>query len=524
MKNYKYNIVLSILFCASIFTPLIIGVIEKDKKVSRYEKRNLYSLPSAPENAKDLEGFPQELDQYYSDHFGLRNWFTGMYRKVKFSLGDSPSEDVTVGQDGWLFLGSIKAGYKKNSDPIGDYRNINRYSKKQLKSLVKYFKGLDFWLSQQGIKFVFLIAPNKHSVYDDKLPEYITKINETSAQEQLIYHLKKYTKINVVELLEPLIDKKNDHQLYHKIDTHWTHHGANIAQFEIFKTLQKLFPSEIDPNLFEVKEAYSKGGDLAGYIGIYGLSKYDPLPVFPDSCTPSRTPQDALLREVFTDECDDNKVTALIYRDSFYTKLTPYFSRQLNKTTYVFKKINYQLLKKQISQFKPQLVIEEWVERHLPYVPKDAYIFKKHYDREVFNQSEEILFSNDWKQLKMNKSLKLVSSSKSHIKLKPIGNDPTITIKNLNFKNHDEYIINIKLNSSIKSSFRIFYSRVGENSPKFTQQHSIKKNINKGFSDAYISLDYQNLGSELRIDLNNTSGIEIKEIVIKKVVKLFNKN
>ena len=522
--NNNYYIALTILFCVSTFTPLILGVIEKDKKVSRYEKRKLNQLPSTPENAKDLEAFPIVFDKYYSDHFGFRNWLTGMYRKVKFSLGDSPSKDVTIGQDGWLFLGSTKVGYKKHSDPIGDYRNINRYSNKQLKNLVKYFKGLDLWLNRRGVHYVFFIAPNKHSVYFDKLPEYINKINGTSAAEQLINHLKKYTKVNVVELREPLINKKADQQLYHKMDTHWTHHGANIAQFEIFKELQEIFPSEIKPALFEVEEAFKKGGDLAGYMGIYGLRKYDPQPVFSNNCTPTRIPIKASFRDTFTDVCDDKKITALIYRDSFYTKLTPYFSRQLNKTTYVFKKLNYHSIKKQISRVKPKLVIEEWVERHLPYVPRDSYIFKKIYDKEIFNQSKEILFSNDWKQLKMNNSLKLVSSSKNHIKLKSTGKNPIILINNLNFKNNNEYMINIKINSLVKSSLQVFYSLEDKKTPKFSKLHSIRKNINKGSTDAYISLDYQRLGSELRINLNSTGEIEIKSIEIKKVDKLFSEN
>ena len=111
---YKLNsIIITLIFCIAIFIPFSIGVIENDKDVSEVEKRKLSKTPSIPTRGREIKKFPKLFDAYYSDHFGLRDWFAEYYKLVKYNLGDSPSKDVTIGKNGWLFLGSIKKGYKK---------------------------------------------------------------------------------------------------------------------------------------------------------------------------------------------------------------------------------------------------------------------------------------------------------------------------------------------------------------------------------------------------------------------------
>ena len=378
---YKLNnFIIVLIFGIAIFTPFLTGIVEKDKTVAEIEKRKLSQLPAKPETAEDIKKFPQSFDDYYSDHFGLRNWFGKYYKLAKYSIGDSPSKDVTIGKNGWLFLGSIKIGYNGYGDPIDDARNVNLYSQDELKRCAKYMACLNNWLNEKGVKYIFVIAPTKHTIYFNQLPDYIFKINDRSATDQLIEYLKKHTDVMVIDLRELLMKEKNKHQIYYKTDTHWNHYAANIVQYEIMTEIEKLFPNQIQPDLKRLRDGKRTGGDLANIIGGHNIFKEfkdgNPQPVFEHTCTPTRQPLDAKARTTHTLICEDQELNAVIFRDSFFTALQPYFSRKFKRSTYIWEKSNYALLKEYIESEQPDIVIEEWVERVLPYVPKDIVEFK----------------------------------------------------------------------------------------------------------------------------------------------------
>ena len=374
---YKLNnFIIVLIFGIAIFTPFLIGIVEKDKAVAEVEKRKLSQLPARPKTAEDIKKFPQSFDDYYSDHFGLRDWLTEYYKWAKYSIGDSPSENVTIGKNGWLFLGSIKKGYNRYGDPIDDARNVNLYSKDELKRVAKYMVCLKAWLNEKGVKYLFVIAPTKHTIYFDQLPDYISKVNDRSATDQLIEYLKEHTDVPVVDLRGLLMKEKNKRQLYYKTDTHWNHYAANIAQYKIMTEIEKLFPNQIQPELKKLRDGTRTGGDLANFIGghiIFKEFKEDnPQPIFEQTYTPTRQPPDAKGRTTHTLICEDQELNAVIFRDSFFIALQPYFSRKFKRSTYIWKKSNYSLLKKYIELEQPDIVIEEWVSRSLPYVPKGS--------------------------------------------------------------------------------------------------------------------------------------------------------
>jgi len=184
-KLYKFDkVLLSIFFCLLIYIPFAMGIIEEDKTASSVEKRNLTKLPLWPQSFKEIIEYPPLFNSYYSDHFGLRELFTKNYFKIVNKIGGKTSfDDVTVGQNGWLFLGNIKKGYQGYNDPIGDAINVNLFSPKELIKFAESIMTLKNWLNKQGIKYIYVIAPNKHTIYFEQLPKYIKKKNNKSASK-----------------------------------------------------------------------------------------------------------------------------------------------------------------------------------------------------------------------------------------------------------------------------------------------------------------------------------------------------
>ena len=363
--------VIIFIFCTVIYLPFFIGIFEKDAEISNAEKRKLSPCPNLPKSVQSIKEFPGLFEKYYADHFGLRSQLTAYYKIAKYRLGDSPTEHVTIGKDGWLFLGSIQKGYTVNYDPIGDYRNVNLYSQEELQRLAERMTALKSWLNKKGIEYVFVIAPNKHTVYHDKLPSYLTKVNEYSATDQLVEYLGKHTQVSVVDPRRELIKAKDRQQLYYKTDTHWNHYGANIAQYVIMLELERLFPGQIHAELMPQQDGMLPLGDLAKMMGIPPVNELYPQPVFENTCEPVKEPKHAGWRKPHTLICNTQELTAVIFGDSFLDPLRPYLARKFKRSTYIWQGVNYPALTKYMESEQPDVIIEEWVERKLPYTPRE---------------------------------------------------------------------------------------------------------------------------------------------------------
>ena len=371
---YKFDkIILILIFGLAIYIPLFVGVIQEDKISSGVEKRNLTKFPSVPESIAEFSEYSQVVNLYYSDHFGLREVLTKAYFKLINKLGDQSSvDDVTFGQDGWLFLGSIKPGYQRYSDPMGDAINVNLFSEKELENFARSIMTIKNWLSNKGIEYIYVIAPNKHTIYFDKLPKYISKQNSKSATDQLVKYLQEYTDVMVVDLRQVLLEEKKNHQVYFKSDTHWNHYGANVAQFEIMNKIKTFFPEQISPSLLsdnQFKILPKRGGDLAGFAKITNINEDNPQPVFEEGYSPVNETPNTKAKETHTMVCETQELNAVIFRDSFFSVLQPYFSRQFHRSTYIWEKINYNSLIKYVERENPDIVIDEVIERSLPYIP-----------------------------------------------------------------------------------------------------------------------------------------------------------
>jgi len=367
---YKIDkIILIAAFGLIIYIPLITGVLQEDKTVSNTEKRNLATFPELPETFDELSDFPKQFNLYYSDHFGFREKLTRAYFKNVNKLGQHSSlDDVTFGRDGWLFLGSTKPGYTGYGDPFGGAMNANLFTRQELERYVKPIVALNNWLKQQGIAYLFVIAPNKHTIYFDKLPEYVTKINDISAMDQLFDYLRDHTDVAIVDLRPALYEGKKNRQIYYKNGTHWNHYGANIAQYEIMKKIEDMFPGKIMAELltddqFEVVNRDED--DLAKIAGIETTIESSPLPIFDETCNTDTVSLNAEDDNYYTTTCHTQKLKTIIYRDSFFTALQPYFTKKFLSATYLWEKANQESLLKQLVKDKPDIVISEIVEREL---------------------------------------------------------------------------------------------------------------------------------------------------------------
>ena len=139
-----------------------------------------------------------------------------------FNISLEPS-NVVAGKDGFLFLGN------KHSNIIHHTNGTYDITEEMAIDWVKRLKELQHSIESRGVKFVFVIAPNKHTIYNEKLPNWIKY--KRSLTNRVVSNAKKES-INILDLRDDLNKYKNrdkDKLLYNKVGTHWNSYGASIG-------------------------------------------------------------------------------------------------------------------------------------------------------------------------------------------------------------------------------------------------------------------------------------------------------
>jgi hypothetical protein len=182
-----------------------------------------------------------------------------VYKMFNISLNES---QVIIGKDDFFFL----------SDMFGSVLSKTKgtfyYANKDIENWTTKLNKLQDWYEQQGIEFIVVVASNKHTVYNDKLPASIPyKENGTITDDIIKSSLDKG--IHILNLKKALRAKKAVNQLYFKMDTHWNRYGALIGYLGTMEYLNNIYKKNYKIPEYSIKEtASSGGGDLTNFLRI----------------------------------------------------------------------------------------------------------------------------------------------------------------------------------------------------------------------------------------------------------------
>lgn len=188
---------------------------------------------------------------------GHINYF--FYKTYKISLN---KKQVIVGKDDFLFLGN-------NSNKVIDKtQGKYAYTFDEINTWTDKLKNIQTWYEDKGIRFAIIIAPNKHTVYRDKLPDWIHTNNKTITDDILKLSLEK--SINILDLRNILKEQKNT-QLYYITDTHWNRKAASIGYDETIKYVNHIYGLKYIIPKYDLSINHRESGDLAGLLKINSL-------------------------------------------------------------------------------------------------------------------------------------------------------------------------------------------------------------------------------------------------------------
>jgi len=358
-------------FLALTTLPLLLLLVQEPVTVSAIEKRTLASYPRPADYRDRAEVWPQAFREYFNDHFGLREQLVTLYNLVKLKLGISPSSKVVVGEQGWLFFNGGNAIDLSR-------RNIFPLSDGQLEQWRDSLLAKQAYLEGRGVGYLFVVAPDKDGIYTEHLPYRYRVPYNTPRHDQLFDYLGRTPGLAILDLRPALLAAKDEARVYFRTDTHWNAYGANIAQHEIAQRLAPRIP--IEPRRYRVDEfrwEESLGGDLAFMMNMHTrLTEQAPVleAALPECRTANLRGKDYYPRgrqRAFVTRCPaGNGLRALVFRDSFFSQLESYFSQYFSEVYYLWASPDMTNLERVIDDIRPDVVVEELVERQLNPLPE----------------------------------------------------------------------------------------------------------------------------------------------------------
>ncbi|OIQ76721.1 hypothetical protein GALL_415930 [mine drainage metagenome] len=335
------------------------------------EKRKLAERPPLYWTREGFNKFSADFTKYFDDNFGGREKFIKLHSYIQGAIfGISPAKNAIIGKQGWLFLG--------DGNVVADYRHTHPFTDGELKLWRDSLVAKRDWLSARGIKYLFVVAPDKHSIYPEFMPDYLNQVRSDSCLDQLLAYLKANSNIQILDLRPALWAEKASVRLYHKTDTHWNERGAFVAYQQIMQRLSQNFPEMQARTLtdFQPVEEIAEGQDIANMMDLRSVMHEKVLRLEPKAKPCARAVNFKLSpdfkwpayppgHEAYARECNKKKIIAVFFQDSFGTALVPYISEHFKRTTFIWDYPSYAVMNATVQQEHPDVVIEERVERHL---------------------------------------------------------------------------------------------------------------------------------------------------------------
>jgi alginate O-acetyltransferase complex protein AlgJ len=357
-----------LIFLLALSVPLLLWVGQKDNLYSEAEKRELLPF-SGLSNQQSITGFTHAFDQYYQDHFGMREWFIHRYqREASKRFGITGVSDVVEGLESWLFFSSDRL--------LEDLEGKNHFSQKNERLFWQKLRQKERWYRERDAAYIFMVTPNKQSIYSEYLPRILQQTNKETRLDHLLAGKPPEERKVLLDIRAHLLEGKAEGRLYDMTDTHWNHRGAYFAHQAIVERTRALFPDFQGRSDFRFGRGfhYLPGGDLATMIGRSksmpeGRPRLDTT-AFTAVEKPLPGPLvDLLARPALQPQYSKNKngqLRVLVLHDSFFNQLKPFVSESYTEVLYVWEYYDTEKLTELLEVYRPDLVIEEIVERHLP--------------------------------------------------------------------------------------------------------------------------------------------------------------
>ena len=157
-----------------------------------------------------------EFADWVNDRFFLRQDLISLDRLLTGKIFQTSGESgVILGSNGWLYF----------TDTLGDYTGTEQLTDREIWGAANNLALMAEFCRENGKEFVFVIAPNKNSLYDANMPDYGVKAEENNASRLLA--LLETMDVTTVDLYDAF--SRQEEVLYFAHDSHWNSKGAALG-------------------------------------------------------------------------------------------------------------------------------------------------------------------------------------------------------------------------------------------------------------------------------------------------------
>lgn len=371
MKN-SLNVLLIIIFLFLLIIPLVFADYPGGK-VSIVENRYLASFPSLHNESlkQNLHSLHQGLNNWINDNAGGRVIASDLITKIQYyCFGISAKSDSLIGKDKWFFY--------YTPEILDDFTGTNvPINPTLLSNTCNNMSSISTYLSSKGITTLFVLIPDKKTIYREQYPSGIKNPYGIYASDQIQEYLNNNSILNYFDLRSFLFMNKSKGTLYsQQIDNaHWNYLGAFLGTTEICKELSK-YDSRIKvQDLKDCTIIYSEEKTL--FNGSIPIS--ESCPFVSTGFEKAITNDDSFLEQfpmltyngrpdVYKKRfinVDNNLPKILFIGDSYSEKMVEYLSQSFSETTFLHT-ADLPHMAEIIDVIKPDFVLIESVERMLP--------------------------------------------------------------------------------------------------------------------------------------------------------------
>jgi hypothetical protein len=515
-----FNLALGILFSLFLVVPLLKTLLGPENE-EWGEKRTFEPMPPLLMKRTVLAEFPGRFEKHFNDNMGFRRLLTRWHSLLNVKiLQKSPIPKVILGKDDWLFYG----GDRQKDDILGRAQ----LSSIDLEAWRRAIEARRDWLALHGIRYLFMAVPGKPAIYPEHLPTSLGSRRGTTRLEQLSRHLKPYDDIPFLDLRSTLMEAKKHGPVFYRTDSHWTHHGALAACRAILHRMDDWFPGERKVGFDYVRweGPPEEAPDLSNLLGI----SEDMVEIFPYTAVHNpkarrRDPHPALkaagLHPTFAMGRDDARLRVVVFRDSMFNALAPFFSEQAYKATYVWERFRAGLIAAMLNDEKPNLVIEEVAARSFSKVPKkDPFLLNalraERALRYSFRHSPRVLLR--WGRADGFPGVHTLRQGEADVAPEGLvwraqGPDARMGLPPIDLKGVARLVLRVRIRSPAETRLQIYFTPQPD--LPFSEDRSASVGLLAGRNDVYLELPAQDCRGGLRLDPGMVEGeyvIEALEI------------
>ena len=495
------NLLYAIVFALLILGPATAAFWHRDGDWGEIgEKWNAIAERSLGE-AFDLEKFRREFEALFGKYFGFRTELVRMNALATIGLfGESPAKAVVIGREGWLFYAL--------PGQMDDFRGLRPFDEDELDLWAAALESRREYLAERGIAYLFVIAPNKHVIYPELLPEKFNRLSSETHTDALLATLDaRQSTVEVLDLHPSQTRAREEATAYYPLDTHWNYFGAYHGYLAIMKRLEKLLPGTraLEPDRFAWEEDWNAMYGLNEHMGILGkpeqkipYRKYvirNPTASFvmeqPDGIPelPGVTYGIELQHTYRITHSSGEKPRALVFRDSFSIALVPLLAEHFSEMVLVWEEFDPELFERAVDVFKPDIVIEERLDRFLQHRPPMTADISGRRFRAAFEGAEEVALEIDGSRgvRRFKKGAVVLEITENGTRLVPTSKAARIDLPQVELKKGEVALLKMSLSRRTATTGRLEW-RVSMKKTRERETEGLDIWIPEGESDLYLAI------------------------------------